>query len=706
MMASIVEDDGLAAAAAPTLEIDIPTSDPANLQLCWPECVNFAEEMEGLDMAESVVLHAPSPPRDGNETTVDPAVEPSLLDAHPDNETIISLPSFEDTRQIRLLQVLKGDDMDPIHGTINVTSLTNDAQASSYEALSYTWADEHGHNDKSRRIFIGKFWDVLHVTNNCERALRRLRLADADRTVWVDAICIDQGDRKERSHQVGMMRDIYSCARQVIVYLGEEKENSGTAILTMHRKQFDEGREIGHSERFALEHLFRRPYFERLWIVQEFLLANMIQIICGPHSATFIPKHNPVWRFAIQEGHAPPWLDGRSHEFDQPVVYLQQLIERTRWTSCLDPRDKLFGLLGLISWGTKPQLAADYSVSLEQLHIGLAAFIMQNDTTLGFDNILRGVHHQENRLLPNLPFWVPDLACEGHVFDPVNLRPNGVSDREIFLKRMEFDPQLRYQISKSLGSLQVHGIELCQLQQGGSIVQTAGQQLMVIELLSTQLKGVVHTRNLDLRGHFPEKNDSLFWLRGSETFVVLRKLGDSSGRYQLIVSCRIFPDVYSNDSGTTLLYPVFTDREKATFEAIQSRLKVAERLERNIYEYRPSVYRDHWIPVSLKWIGRNKFIGDLENPTVYQLLETLRCICVASYYSWAIPRTVEPSVDNYLTVNGLLANLWAVTRRHLACDSTRHSSYISFIQKIATHLFYFEMLQGQSILEEKRLFLM
>ncbi|KAK7191269.1 HET domain-containing protein [Paraphaeosphaeria sporulosa] len=61
----------------------------------------------------------------------------------------------------------------------------------------------------------------LNITTNLYIALRYLRQDDADRIMWVDAVCIDQNNLQERGHQVSQMCNIYSCAERVIFWLGE-----------------------------------------------------------------------------------------------------------------------------------------------------------------------------------------------------------------------------------------------------------------------------------------------------------------------------------------------------------------------------------------------------------------------------------------------------------------------------------------------------
>jgi hypothetical protein len=66
------------------------------------------------------------------------------------------------------------------------------------------------------------------VTKNCELALRYLRKENSNRVLWVDAICINQKDNNERGHQVGMMRNVYSKATEVLVWLGESSQEMTT----------------------------------------------------------------------------------------------------------------------------------------------------------------------------------------------------------------------------------------------------------------------------------------------------------------------------------------------------------------------------------------------------------------------------------------------------------------------------------------------
>jgi hypothetical protein len=98
------------------------------------------------------------------------------------------------------------------------------SNAPPYEALSYT----RGSPGQKRPVYCdGK---ILHVTTNCEAAMRQLRLKEESRMLWVDAICIDQDCIEERNHQVGIIGGIYRSAKCVLIWLGEATIESHIAL--------------------------------------------------------------------------------------------------------------------------------------------------------------------------------------------------------------------------------------------------------------------------------------------------------------------------------------------------------------------------------------------------------------------------------------------------------------------------------------------
>lgn len=118
-------------------------------------------------------------------------------------------------RNIRLLRLLPGKPEDrQIRCQLHECSLLD--AAGHYKALSYVWGNDVP--DDEQVVYCN---DVLvHVTLNLYSALHNLRDTTTVLTIWVDSLCIDQGNERERTRQVRMMREIYSNSKEVIIWLG------------------------------------------------------------------------------------------------------------------------------------------------------------------------------------------------------------------------------------------------------------------------------------------------------------------------------------------------------------------------------------------------------------------------------------------------------------------------------------------------------
>ncbi len=96
-----------------------------------------------------------------------------------------------------------------------------------YTALSYSWGrNSDGDASSSRRITIDGY--VLCVTENLYAGLEELCSKPIEPTdlLWIDAICINQGNLDERSQQVAMMGTIYAKARSLTIWLGRDSDRS------------------------------------------------------------------------------------------------------------------------------------------------------------------------------------------------------------------------------------------------------------------------------------------------------------------------------------------------------------------------------------------------------------------------------------------------------------------------------------------------
>ncbi|KAK4508642.1 hypothetical protein PRZ48_002381 [Zasmidium cellare] len=132
-----------------------------------------------------------------------------------------------------------------------------------YAAISYTWGEE----EANHAIYCDG--SVIKVTKGCDDALRALRHASLPHNLWIDAVCINQGDLEERTQQVAVMGEVYRRASETFGYLGES-----------HRSYdiYDPEMAIEKSEWVAL---LERPWFTRTWVIQELMLSKRMTLVIG-----------------------------------------------------------------------------------------------------------------------------------------------------------------------------------------------------------------------------------------------------------------------------------------------------------------------------------------------------------------------------------------------------------------------------------------
>lgn len=196
---------------------------------------------------------------------------------------------------IRLLELLPGNTQDALRISLSHTRKSNNLV---YEALSYTWGDA----TLVTQVYDVSSDSIIKITENLGAAMRDLRHVTETRTIWIDAICIDQNNPSERGHQVALMGDIFRSAKQVVVWLGPCGDGTTSELDVVHalheieRKAQDSysnlfreedgltplGLELGHClEERALYDFVSRSWFERVWTVQEFVLAKAIKLCVG-----------------------------------------------------------------------------------------------------------------------------------------------------------------------------------------------------------------------------------------------------------------------------------------------------------------------------------------------------------------------------------------------------------------------------------------
>ncbi|TVY15911.1 Heterokaryon incompatibility protein 6, OR allele [Lachnellula arida] len=388
-------------------------------------------------------------------------------------------------KEIRLLEIAPGPDDDPILCSIAHFSFENTAQEQ-YFALSYEWGSE---DEPRRHIFLNGY--TVLVRGNLWQALWHLRKRAGCRDVtcesdvitygasaawlcrskiWIDALCVNQFDTAERNHQVRLMAQIYRNAKEVLVWLGpfvnlaESKElnyvyRRSMIAIESYRGRGDLSDLVQLKTRSPLLNALRvlgalleRPYWQRIWIIQEIALASKFALLCGEFwidpvildifrhfseqdtdaledyssyclevdlagpkeymlinvrgSNQHVPDFSQMEKLAIQWERMQHRHDA---ENDMKVIMrfprdvrtiirskgfiitrhrqskqntLQDLLWSYQGSSCSDPRDKIYGLLGLALDCQNEELEVDYSKSLFEIYKDVVNFYSKSYSSL------------------------------------------------------------------------------------------------------------------------------------------------------------------------------------------------------------------------------------------------------------------------------------------------------------------------------------
>lgn len=206
--------------------------------------------------------------------------------------------ALEHTDSIRLLELLPARPREALRIRLLHVRKTDNP---SYEALSYAW----GNADLVDDALEVDSDTLIQITRNLRSALCDLRHETLTRTLWVDAICIDQSNVRERGHQVAQMGGIYQAARAVVVWLGHWFQSKLAEINVVRDIAFLSRGDVRNAltggestvvleaglrsrlKKEALYHFLARPWFERVWTVQEFALAKRVCFQIGPNELPY-----------------------------------------------------------------------------------------------------------------------------------------------------------------------------------------------------------------------------------------------------------------------------------------------------------------------------------------------------------------------------------------------------------------------------------
>ncbi|KAI1137703.1 HET-domain-containing protein [Hypoxylon sp. FL0543] len=259
-----------------------------------------------------------------------------------------------------------------------------------YFAISYCWGDN------THQIPIEVDGEIIRVSENLGNALRQLDFKPGA-MIWADAICVNQDDANEKAHQIRSMGLIYSKARATAVWLGKEEQDTRHACALLKEVRLEDQGQLSSVARSDFEsnvkntryptrslrglyELLTRPYWERVWIIQEIAKAQTVWVRCGSlcfdlaaliacsEHVNTLPQRSRILISAIQEFRLQE-LEARRGALR--MTLLEALI-RSRYFLATNSRDKIYALLNLARDGNDLVPTPTYTEPVEDVFRDLA----------------------------------------------------------------------------------------------------------------------------------------------------------------------------------------------------------------------------------------------------------------------------------------------------------------------------------------------
>ncbi|KAL6708378.1 hypothetical protein ACN47E_002641 [Coniothyrium glycines] len=379
----------------------------------------------------------------------------------------------------RYLVLHAGKSDEPLECSLHVAAIAG----TDYEAISYVW----GTDVKTHSIACNGA--VIAITANLHGVLRRVRLAHQARRLWADSVCIDQGDLREKGHQVANMAHIYESATRVLVYMGHDDDGYGAhleALLAAVEESIarsiahgESGVRLGNSSTWsraddsmltderlsALVHLLKEAWWNRGWVVREAVIARRAQVIWGTtyhdwdrllQACTYLyTRHKGRMMALLRRGvrdfffHMRVYLTRHpdfarlfpiSENSPTTTLDLLQILNQARRLKLKDPRDRIYAYLNITSHPESGRitLVPDYEHTVLQVYHSFAIQCIKETHNL---TLLDYITHDLASLQTSIPSWVPRWDLGLNPF----LSPNPL-------------PPSIYQASQSTPSISADGI--------------------------------------------------------------------------------------------------------------------------------------------------------------------------------------------------------------------------------------------------------
>ncbi|KAK5655598.1 hypothetical protein OQA88_5529 [Cercophora sp. LCS_1] len=320
-------------------------------------------------------------------------IDTMALDKEANRQSGFNHPPIDPHNSIRLLRV-QPNGPSPATYTFEIVPLQH-LRNTSYKALSYTWGSATSPSDiHTITIASQPFAIRTNLFNFLTTFSQQLRPSDEPQLLFIDALCIDQLSPSERTAQIPHMSRIYRHASTVIAWLGLPAPNLSLGSLNPHTPPTA----WSPAAIAAFHHLSHSPYWSRVWIVQEILLASRMTVHCGTYTfplALFSgseikgdgfrrgrcqsPAERVVaHRLRVALKPEPDKLGEMAGGMEEMVAALRRPVNRSvayqshvpdglmdvmgkfGGLGCVDARDKLYGFLGILNERTRRMVRADY----------------------------------------------------------------------------------------------------------------------------------------------------------------------------------------------------------------------------------------------------------------------------------------------------------------------------------------------------------
>jgi hypothetical protein len=358
---------------------------------------------------------------------------------------------------VRVLDVLPGSNNDPLVGKLRVAELGK----SSYIALSYVC----GNTSLTHSILLSGH--ILGIYSSTHELLSRFRDANEVVTVWIDCICINQNDAKEKEREVGVMWKIYENAEACHIWLGPGDEDSraameyaktlnGEAYQAEYSPYLEFGASSGYWDRKshildlmndnngreylvnACAKFLGRPWFTRVWCTQEGAVSANPLVFCGDICVPWIQIFALAWLYLPRSTMRwPDWFTsnygvletnlmdavniqryrlGRTYVAQKnsfvPTSMLVSVIQSCAWRlKCFDPRDKIYAMRNIATdvkfgdgGGADWAPKPDYTIPWRELYTNFAVAMAER----GEKDVLRLSSFSRHSHDSGLHSWVPD----------------------------------------------------------------------------------------------------------------------------------------------------------------------------------------------------------------------------------------------------------------------------------------------------------